>query len=81
MKQITEHDLKKRRQAIIGLFCDYYPNLEICEDKNKEILVTFVAKNKIEQIYATNQSIVNAAYSIAESQIQNKIETLVKTEK
>jgi len=79
MTEIDEDILKKRRQKVLELLCISKPSLSLCVDSldNTPALQEWVCNNlKPEIDFATGISIIDAAWYIAESQIENGMEKL-----
>jgi len=75
--KITQKTIIKRRQSIIHMFCECEPPYEMCEDDdNNSELQSWIGAHQNECIYSTNLSIMDAAWDIASSQIENGIETI-----
>jgi len=80
MSEVSKKVLERRRQRIIGLLCIAKPPLHWCsDDEVVEALQEWVCENlKPEVDYASGISVIVAAWNIAESQIKNGHETLIK---
>lgn len=79
MTEVSKKVLERRRQRIIGLLCIAKPPLHWCSNEVVEDLQEWVCENlKPEVDYASGISIIEAAWDIAESQIKNGHETLIK---
>jgi len=80
MEYITKKKIYKRRQEIVGMFCGTLPPLKFCYDDehmgNSE-LQNWIGAHRAECIYSTNLSIMDAAWEIAESQIENGMEQII----
>ena len=77
MEQITNAIIVKRRQEIIGMFCDILPPIAFCKDDEGSgciELQDWIGEHQCEASYSTNISIIDAAWDIAESQIENGME-------
>lgn len=80
---VTREEITKRIQSIVGMFCVRLPPLELCEDDpegGNTDLQDWIGCHQTKESYSTNISIMDAAWNIALSQIENGYEELSKDE-